>query len=70
MAMPYRILDNRLQWDRVEQVADRDLKLILNEGDFRRLSGPSGMGSHGYYRGRDRDGNAITVQVVPDILAA
>lgn len=70
MTTPYRISGNRLQWDRVEQVADRDLKLILDEGDFGRLFGPLGDGSQGYYRGHDRNGNSITVRVVAGALAA
>jgi len=71
MTAPYRIQDNRLSWDRVDQVADRDLKLILNEGDFVRLFGRVETdGRPHYYRGRDCDGNSIAVRVVPDAIAA
>ncbi len=70
MTAPYRIRDNRLSWDPVDPVPERDLKLILGEGDFRRLFGPSGDASQGYYRGRDRNGNSIAVRVIPDAMAA
>lgn len=70
MTTPYRITDSRLCWDRVERIADRELKMILGEGDFRRLFGPAGNGAQGYYRGHDRNGNSIAVRVIPDALAA
>ncbi len=43
----------------------RDLKLILGERDFRALSGSVAV-RPSYYRGRDAQGNAITVRVVAD----
>ncbi len=70
MTAPYRIRDNRLSWDRTDPVPERDLKLILGEGDFRRLFGPSGDGTQGYYRGCDRNGNSIAVRVIADAIAA
>ena len=70
MTSPYRIRDSRLSWDRVDAVPERELKLILSQGDFRRLFGPADEGAQGYYRGRDRNGNCIAVRVIPDALAA
>ncbi|WP_443749995.1 hypothetical protein [Asticcacaulis solisilvae] len=74
MTAPYRTRDNRLNWrlswDRVDPVPERDLKLILGEGDFRRLYGPHGAAPQGYYRGSDRNGNSIAIRVIPDAIAA
>jgi hypothetical protein len=70
MTAPYLIRDNRLNWDRVDPVPERELKMILDESDFHRLFGPSGGGLQGYYRGCDRYGNSIAVRVIPDAIAA
>jgi len=66
MTAPYRIRDNRLSWDRVDPVPERELKLILGESDFLRLFGPAGTGSQGYYRGHDANGHSIAIRVIPD----
>jgi hypothetical protein len=61
-----------LRWSRVDAAdtrIERDLKLILCARDFQVLSGSQAV-TPCYYRGRDRAGNAITVRVIADDMAA
>jgi hypothetical protein len=61
-----------LHWSRVDATdsrIERDLKMIVSARDFQVLSGSRAV-TPCYYRGRDRAGNAITIQVVADDMAA
>jgi hypothetical protein len=61
-----------LRWSRVDAAdsrVERDLKMILCARDFQVLSGSRAV-TPCYYRGRDRAGNAITVRVIADDMAA
>ncbi len=61
-----------LRWSRVDAAdnrVERDLKMILCARDFQALTGARAV-TPCYYRGRDRSGNAITVRVVADEMAA
>jgi hypothetical protein len=61
-----------LRWSRVDAAdarAERDIKMILSARDFQVLSGSHAV-TPCYYRGRDRSGNAITVRVIADEMAA
>lgn len=61
-----------LRWSRVDATdarVERDLKMILCARDFQVLSGSQAV-TPCYYRGRDRAGNAITVRVIADDIAA
>lgn len=61
-----------LSWSRVDATdtrVERDLKMILCAGDFQALSGARAV-TPCYYRGRDRAGNAITIRVIADEMAA
>ena len=62
------VFQSGLHWAPLEANDARvagDLKLILGMRDFRALSGSVAV-RPSYYRGRDTQGNAITVRVVAD----